>query len=161
MNGYKFLCTNLFPIYFNRIDFALVSFIIICFLSGCANEPRPINLSTDSCTYCGMAISKAVFAAEIITPKGKALKFDDLHCVEAFIKEKESTMEGEDIYLVNFMKPHNFIPAEEAFLLQSSELHSPMGGNTAAFETLEDLLKIQKERGGKQMSIYEFMKEKE
>lgn len=160
MNPYKHLCNILFSIYRKCIDFTLIFFITMFLLSGCAYGPEPINLSTDTCDYCSMAISNPVFATEIITSQGEVLKFDDLHCLRAFKKEGESMMEGEKIFLINYLEPHNFIPAEEAFLLQSEKLHAPMGGNTAAFETLKELIIIQEKMGGIQMSINKFLESK-
>ena len=37
------------------------------------------------------------------------------------------------IFLLDYATQKTFVPADASFLLQSNELHSPMGGNTAAF----------------------------
>ena len=82
-----------------------------------------------------MSIADNRFGAEIITNKGKVFKFDDPHCVLAFMKA--NTINNNDIketYLVNFSEPHNFISAQKAFFFKSNELHSPMGGNVASFD---------------------------
>ena len=110
--------------------------ILIFGLMSCNSGPEPIMLGQDACSFCKMSIADKRFGAEIITKKGKIYKFDDVHCVLGFMKA--NTINSNDIketYLVNFDEPHNFIEAQKAFLLKSEELHSPMGGNVASFET--------------------------
>lgn len=112
---------------------------LILFLIGfssCESGPQPITLGKDACTFCKMSIADKHFGAEIMTKKGKIYKFDDTHCILGFMKA--NTIDNNDIketWMVNFEEPHNFISAQKAFLLESSELHSPMGGNVAAFES--------------------------
>lgn len=114
---------------------ALIVFLIFG-IASCNSGPQPIKLGTDACSFCKMSIADNRFGAEIITKKGKVYKFDDMHCVLGFMKA--NTINNNDIketYLVNFDEPHNFIPAQKAFLLKSDELHSPMGGNVASFDS--------------------------
>lgn len=114
----------------------IVVFAFLIFgLMSCSSGPQPIKLGQDACSFCKMSIADNHFGAEIITKKGKVFKFDDTHCVLGFMKA--NTINNDDIketYLVNFDEPHNFIEAQKAFLLRSSELHSPMGGNVAGFD---------------------------
>lgn len=114
---------------------ALIVFLIFG-IASCNSGPQPIKLGTDACSFCKMSIADNRFGAEIITKKGKVYKFDDMHCVLGFMKA--NTINNNDIketYLVNFDEPHNFIPAQKAFLLKSDALHSPMGGNVASFDS--------------------------
>lgn len=122
----------------------IVAVIAVLFfgLVSCSSGPQPIKLGEESCNFCKMTISDNRFGAEIVTNKGKVYKFDDTHCVLGFMKANTiNNSDIKDIYLVNFDEPHNFIPAQQAFLLKSSELHSPMGGNVAAFD---DKVKMEK-----------------
>lgn len=124
----------------NRIS-AVIFTVFIFGLISCNSGPQPIRLGQDACTFCKMSIADNRFGAEIITKKGKVYKFDDMHCILGFMKA--NTINNSDIketYLVNFDEPHNFILAQKAFLLKGNELHSPMGGNVAAF-TDENKLK--------------------
>ena len=117
----------------NKVSLVISAFLMMAFLS-CNSGPQPIKLGSDACDFCKMSIADQHFGAEIITKKGKIYKFDDMHCILAFMKS--NTINNNDIketWLVNFSEPHNFIPAEKAFLLKSDELHSPMGGNIAGF----------------------------
>ena len=126
-----------------KLNLAGFLMLFLMGLSSCDSGPQPITLGKDACTYCKMSIADNHFGAEIITKKGKVYKFDDTHCILAFMKE--NTINNNDIketWLVNYAEPHNFIAAEKATLLESSELHSPMGGNAAAFENKEKLEEI-------------------
>ncbi|MEO6948316.1 MAG: nitrous oxide reductase accessory protein NosL, partial [Ginsengibacter sp.] len=120
-----------------KIKMNIIGFMLLFLIafSSCESGPQPITLGKDACTFCKMSIADNHFGAEIITKKGKIYKFDDTHCVLGFMKA--NTINNNDIketWLVNYLEPHNFIAAQSAFLLESSELHSPMGGNIAAFE---------------------------
>ena len=123
----------------NKVVAAVAVFLMMG-LSSCSTGPQPIKLGSDACVFCKMTISDKNFGAEIMTKKGKAYKFDDTHCLLAFMKE--GTLTDKDIegtYLVNFAEPHNFIEASEALLFKSEDLHSPMGGNVASFDSKEKL----------------------
>ncbi|MEO5650513.1 MAG: nitrous oxide reductase accessory protein NosL [Ginsengibacter sp.] len=117
----------------NKMVAAISAFLMFTLMS-CHSGPQPIKLGADACSFCKMSIADKHFGGEIITNKGKVYKFDDTHCIIGFMKA--NTINNNDIqetWLVNFDEPHNFIDAKKAFLLKSSDLHSPMGGNVASF----------------------------
>ncbi|MES2872825.1 MAG: nitrous oxide reductase accessory protein NosL [Bacteroidota bacterium] len=119
---------------------ALSSFIIV--LASCSTEPQSIAVGKDNCDFCKMTISDARFGAEIITRKSKIYKFDDPHCLKAFLNENK--VENDNIagvYFVGFNKPHSLIDANKAFFLQSPAFKSPMNGNIAAFTSKDTLEK--------------------
>ena len=111
-----------------------ISAILLFALMSCNASPQAVKLGVDACNFCKMSIADNRFGAEIITKKGKVFKFDDMHCLLAFRKgDAINISDINTIYLINFDEPHNFIEAPKAFLLKSSELHTPMGGNIASF----------------------------
>lgn len=123
----------------NKSLLKLFSFFFVITVLSCNSGPQPIQLGKDACSFCKMSIADKHFGGEIKTVKGKVFKFDDMHCILGFIKS--NTVDPKDIkqtWLVNFNEPHNFIPAQKAFLLKSADLHSPMGGDVAAFETQKE-----------------------
>src|SRR6478735_4772926 len=72
-------------------------------LAGCSSGPHPIRVGLDNCDFCKMKISDNRFGAEIITIKSKIYKFDDAHCIQAFVKaETISKKEIAAIYFTNF-----------------------------------------------------------
>lgn len=96
-----------------------------------------------------MSITDTRFGAEIITKKGKVFKFDDLHCLVAFIKngtEKEENISKNLTIL--FEKPNNFNEVKKAVFVFSQELRSPMRSNTAAFENKAAAEKFMKGKQG-------------
>jgi copper chaperone NosL len=110
----------------------LVSSMLI--LSSCAAGPVPIKLNVDNCHSCRMTIADARFGAEVLSRKGKTWKFDDTHCLQAFLKSGElAAGELKEIYFVRYDDGHELLPSQKALLLQSEAIHSPMGGNVAAF----------------------------
>ena len=54
--------------------FSLLTFIT---LSSCNIQPQPINYGEDACHFCKMNIIDKQHAAQIVTSKGKAFKFDE------------------------------------------------------------------------------------
>ena len=127
---------------------SIIIFSFLTFLfTSCSSGPQSIALGKDACSFCKMTIADRNFGAELITNKGKIYKFDDTHCLAAFKKESVKNEDVKNVYFVNFLEPHNFIEADKAHFLQSEELHSPMGGNTAVFEN-EDTLKMTQQKTG-------------
>lgn len=133
-----------------------LSFLILAFLfTSCNSDPQPIVLGKDACSFCKMTIADRNFGAELITNKGKIYKFDDSHCLAAFKKESLKNEDVKMVYFVNFLDPHNLIEAGKAQFLTSDELHSPMGGNTAAFEDEAKLKMTQQKVEGKIITLDE------
>lgn len=122
-------------------------------LAGCSSGPRPINLGQDGCDFCKMIIVDRNFGAEIITDKGKVYKFDDTFCMSAFRAQKMDSTAVKDAYIVNFMDPHNFINVQDAILIKSDEIHSPMGGNIAAFDNADAAEATKSKVKGEEISV--------
>lgn len=116
--------------------------LMLIFFSGCNNGPATIQAGRDNCTHCKMTISDIKYAAEIVTQKGKAYKFDDIVCLLSFTKEKTiDEKEIKDIYLSDFCQPHEFIKSGEALLLKGGNIHAPMNGDVIAFSNKDSLTK--------------------
>jgi len=136
---------------------SILSIFVVLLLGmiSCNSGPQPIRLGTDACDFCKMSIADRNFGAEIITDKGKVYKFDDTHCFATFRKKNIDSNIVKHVYFVNFLDPHNFIDADHVFLLESNDLHSPMGGNTAAFDSKEKLKITQQKVDGKEITLQE------
>src|SRR5690242_4350221 len=126
--------------------FAIV--ITSVFLLGACSSggPEPFKLGKEPCSYCKMTISDPRFGAEVIIAKGKVYKFDDMHCLNSFLKENNmSENDIKEMYVVNFCGNHNLIKADENLLLFKCEsLQSPMGGNIAAFNDRDSIAVLMK-----------------
>lgn len=110
-----------------------ISFII--FLSGCTVKPEKINVGKDNCVECKMTIMDPKYGGEIVTKKGKVFKFDDTHCVAAFLKKRTVGLgDIEHTLFVDYSGNGEFIDVEEAEFVVSSQFKTPMAGNAAAFK---------------------------
>ncbi len=118
-----------------RVSLFILSIIATSLFTSCRRGPQKIDIGKDSCAECKMTIMDARFGGEIITKKGKILKFDDAHCVAIFLERRG--VELSSIHRTLFMDydhPNEFLDVREAEFIVSSQLKSPMGGNAAAFK---------------------------
>jgi copper chaperone NosL len=138
---------------------AAMVFISLSMLTGCSSEPQAIRVGVDDCTFCKMKISDNRFGAEIVTTKGKVYKFDDAHCIQAFIKSA-AVPNGQlgTVYFTTFNPPHDLVKVNEVKFLQSPYFKSPMNGNIAAFSSEEQLAKVIPEFNGNRISWEEMLK---
>lgn len=125
------------------------AFIVTFFLSmtSCSVEPKPISYGKDNCDFCRMTIVDKLYAAEIVTSKGKVFKFDASECMINYISEN-----GEEevaMLLTNhFGQPEELIDARSAVYLISEELQSPMGANLTAFSDRSSAENAQQQYSG-------------
>lgn len=132
-----------------QLNTALMTFMLLFFLSSCSSGPEPIKTGVDHCYYCKMTISDVRFGAELISSKGKIYKFDDTRCISDFLKTAGLSADKiKNIYLTEYTGQHQLINVDQAILLKSDELRSPMGGNTAAFSHKDSLQFMQKQFSG-------------
>ena len=116
---------------------------------SCAVKPEPLAYGQDACYVCKMTLVDKKFGAEIVTRKGKIYKFDDTNCMINFHNsgvEPEENMA--DRLVIDFDNPGNLINAQEAFYLKSNHVQSPMGGQVAAFVSMEQFKRYNKELNG-------------
>ena len=142
-----------------KLGFWAGLFLFTLSLSGCSTSPQPIRIGQDNCEFCKMTISDSRFGAEIVTKKSKLYKFDDEHCLIAFLQSKKIEAPGiAGIYFTNFSSPHDLINAEQAIFLQSPALKSPMNGNIAAFSNNDSLMKVFQQLNGNKITWEEMQK---
>ena len=99
-----------------------------------------------------MTIVDPKFGAEIVTKKGKVYKFDDTHCIAAFLERR--AVELGNIHRTLFIDYNSgeFIKARSAEFVVSSQFKSPMGGNAAAFKAKNDAEKKASEIDGSKVT---------
>lgn len=131
----------------------ILCWVIGMLVSSCASGPRPLKPGKDNCDYCQMTISDLRFGAELITQKGKTYVFDDVHCVIAFIQEKQKVIPAEikDVYLSDYSGAHDLVSVKEIHLYSAEALRSPMGGNIAAFKSIDSLNKYMADMEGERV----------
>ena len=114
-------------------NYALPVLSLVLLLLSCSTKPEPFNYGKDTCYLCKMGISDPKFGGEIVTKKGKIYKFDDLVCMNRFLRT--GTVPAGDISktLTILFNGGGFAEVQSASFVYSPDMRSPMGGNTAAF----------------------------
>lgn len=128
---------------------AIVALLLSVSLASCTAGPEPIKAGIDNCYFCKMTVTDERFGAELVTKKGKLHKFDDIHCLLAYLKTNDTPPATiKDIYLTNFSGNHQLITVNNVLLLKSEDLRSPMAGNMAAFDNKDSLKTAQQHFAG-------------
>lgn len=119
---------------------ALSFFAILSLVMSCKPEPKKIEYGVDICNYCKMTIVEETHAAEIVTKKGRAYKYDAIECMINEINGLDKNKIA--LFLVtDYVKPKTLINAKEATFLISEEIKSPMGAFLTAFASKENAKK--------------------
>ena len=147
----------------NRFKTTLLAALICLILvdiQACRTDisPQAIAYGKDQCTYCRMTISDARFGSQLVTQKGRAYNFDDVHCMLAYIQEGNIKREEVAAFYLPDFGTNELKPAEELFYLQSEALGSPMQGNIAAFIKQSDRDEMLNEIGGTPLTWEELWK---
>lgn len=101
---------------------------------SCSPGFQPIQYGQDACDHCKMTILDERFAAEVVTAKGKAFKFDDIVCMKQYIHSENLEESDLLLFVSDFSNPRgSFLNAKEAYFLHGEFFKSPMSGNYAAF----------------------------
>lgn len=104
------------------------------FLFGCKQGFEPVDYGHDVCTNCKMTIMDRRFAAEIVTGKGKTIKFDDIACLIKYKVSAGISDKNIQAFVSDYNHPgQSFLDAKLAVYLHSDIYKSPMNGNCAAF----------------------------
>ena len=121
--------------------------VVIVSMVSCTVGPKPIDYGGDGCHFCSMTIVDRQHAAEIVTKKGKAYKFDAAECMMNHLKDVDvATIE---LFLVNdYQDPGELINAQEATFLISKSIPSPMGEYLSAFSSRKAAEQIETENKG-------------
>ena len=136
-----------------HINAVLMMLSAALIFESCTTKPTPIVYGKDVCDECKMNIVDIKFANEILTKKGKVYKFDDLHCLTAYLKDQKiKETEIARTVAINFENNDQFIDVQKAWFVVSLQLKSPMNSNTVAFEKKATADKKAKEVNGEVMN---------
>ncbi len=95
-------------------------------------EPVAIE-ANDMCAFCRMTISEKRYAAELMDQDGEVSKFDDIGCMANFRKQKTNDGSIRATFVMDFER-REWLKAEDAFYVRSSEFKTPMSGGIVAFK---------------------------
>lgn len=138
-----------------KISTVLIALIMVISWS-CSVEPQPINYGTDACEFCKMTIVENRWAAEIVTDKGKAYKYDAIECMMNYMNRNDISSDGLALLLVDdYSKPGDLIDATKATYIISEAIPSPMGAFLSAFNNADAAKKTVAEKGGEVFDFQE------
>ena len=136
--------------------FRNLAFSIVVVMASCSIKPEPIQYGMDGCSYCSMTIVDRQHAAELVTSKGKAFKFDASECMINHLQEEKDSDIA--LYLVNdFSNPGDLVDARAATFLISENIPSPMGAYLSAFKDREAAERVREANGGVLLNWEELM----
>ncbi|MCB0682376.1 MAG: nitrous oxide reductase accessory protein NosL [Saprospiraceae bacterium] len=110
----------------------LAGVLCIFLFLACRPAPQPIEYGSDLCDYCKMTIVDRQHAAEAVTGKGRAYRFDAIECLLNYI-EPTSDTDWAFLLVADYEQPGVLIDAQESHYLISPNLPSPMGAFLSAF----------------------------
>ena len=140
----------------------LLILILTAFFASCSVKSEPLILGEDACHTCKMTLVDGRFGGEIVTKKGKIYKFDDLSCMINFSKSEYESRENIALELVvDYAHPGNLVEVEKSFYCKSDKIRSPMAGNAAAFEKLDELEKVNAQWQGAVLNWNELLRQSE
>lgn len=122
--------------------------LVIGFLfTACSVEAVPINYGQDACHFCKMNVVDQQHAAEIVTKKGRAYKYDAIECM---VQDANQWADDEIalFLLTDYATPGKLIDATSATFLISKNLPSPMGANLTGFESKAIAEETHKQKAG-------------
>lgn len=116
---------------------------------SCSVEPQPINYGSDACEFCKMTIVENRWAAEIVTDKGKAYKYDAIECMMNYMNRNDISPNNLALLLVDdYSQPGVLIDATKATYIKSEAIPSPMGAFLSAFSNQDTAETTVDEKGG-------------
>ena len=122
---------------------------LVPFFSACSVEPVEINYGEDACEFCKMNIVDKQHAAELVSPKGRAYKFDAIECMMNYLNRKEIASSDMQLILINnYLKPGVLIDATKATFIISDNIPSPMGAFLSGVDNGNSAEELVDSKGG-------------
>lgn len=134
-----------------QVTATLLMTLMTAILIGCAGyAPEEIHYGTDQCDYCKMTIADESFGSELITQKGKVLKYDSIECLAA--ADMAFAGKSQDVHsrwVTDFDEPGQFLDANKAWVVLAERQKSPMGIGLVAVSSEESATKLIDGVGGR------------
>ncbi|XDD54567.1 nitrous oxide reductase accessory protein NosL [Leptospira sp. WS4.C2] len=121
----------------------LICIFLTVGLTNCGEvRPERLTVGEMKCSHCSMNIVDMRFHTQLITYKGKRYHFDAIECLNQFQNDKN--LKAQKIWVTNYLDTKEFLSKDEAIIIHSDKIRSPMGAGLAAFKTHEDSIPFQK-----------------
>jgi copper chaperone NosL len=112
-------------------------------VSVCSSvKPDAIAYDADQCAYCRMEISDPRFGAELVTRRGRTVKFDSIECLLAFYKQAASANDVSSVWVSDFRHPGTLIIVASANFVDIGVGRAPMGRGWAAVASIKDAAQL-------------------
>ncbi len=131
---------------------------LIVLLSSCSQQPAEIHYGSDECAHCKMMITDNRFAAQAVTETGKSIKFDAIECMADYAGENKSELQSAELWVSDFNNPGIWININNAFLIKSEVINSPMGESLLALDTEKDMKEHLAEYPGERVEWQQLVK---
>jgi copper chaperone NosL len=103
--------------------------IAVLALTACGpHKPAAIVYDADACDYCRMQISDPRFGAELVTKKGRTIKFDSIDCLLSYYQQANAAGDVESVWVADVRHPGVLINAMQAHFVDLGAGRAPMGG---------------------------------
>lgn len=112
--------------------------ILLMTLMACSQEPAQMHYDSDECAHCKMMITDPHFASQIVTDKGKAIKFDAIECMAVYHRQHRGELKGAKLWVNNYENPGQWLPAPEATFVKSEVINSPMAASLLAVPSAKE-----------------------
>lgn len=134
-----------------------VSIPVVCLtlltMIACRKGPEAIEFGLDHCAHCRMQIADPKYGAEIVTEKGRVLKFDAIECMAVHYRQMHADGNGiHSSWTIDYSKPGSWVRADSAYFLHSPKLPSPMGMFLTSFGNRESIMEAHHRHDGEVMS---------
>ena len=113
---------------------ALAAVLLALAATACAGgPPAPAALDTahESCRFCRMVVSEQRFAAQIVAPHEEPLFFDDLGCLQRYVRRLSALQPGAFVYVADH-RTGEWAPGGRAIYTRVPGLGTPMDGGMVA-----------------------------
>ena len=107
-----------------------------------ARRPEPIVYGADTCAWCRMQIVDPRFGAELVTVKGRTVKFDSIECLVGYYKQAASAHDVASVWVSDLRHPGTLIDATHARFVDLGPGKAPMGRGWAAVADSSDAVAI-------------------
>lgn len=135
-----------------RIMMSLATVALALSASACGESIRALVPGEDACRFCRMTIDDVRFGGLVQTARGRIETFDSIECLASFVSTLPATERPRGVWVTNFERPGEWVPAERARYLQNSAVKSPMGRELAAFASSETPEALVSRHGGRALT---------
>jgi len=117
-------------------------------------SPASLDVRTDTCSRCRMAVSDQRFAAQIVSPGEEPRFFDDIGCLRAYLEARPRLEDRSAVFVASYAS-QAWVPARTAVYVRHESIQTPMGSHYVAFGTGPERDGSPDARGGMKLSAAE------